>query len=584
MLGVIFALTNFVSAGERCEISIVSPTVGSYQNDDIYISWQTANCTSSSYDLYYREGSCDIQHPLNWTVIDYLINGGSYSWESGIDQGEFCIKVEESGSDGIGTMDGLFFIDNLNPEADAGGPYECDEGMNISLNASGSSDNYGISFYSWDLDGDEVYDDWYGPSAFFDCADGPSVNDVSVMVMDYAGNTDTDDAEVEVHNVAPICEGISGPTDILLGMEATFMGYGSDVPADVPLIFNWDFGDGEVADDENPVNHTYEEAGLFNVTLTVEDGDDGSDICLHEIGVVEPTVLDAQEVAAYYPLVSDFGGEPNQIPTGLDGFLDCEKIAGPANLMVFGVNDSCEVRWEDNYTGSANPINDERGTHNVIVRASLNGSFLGNPVYEYYTFDVTVWSWIIHLNEGWNLISIPLVPEFDNSIENVFLDQLYDSMPGGTTYTVVSYQRHNGVNDWYESRRSGYGALNEVMPGYGYGVLLNEPATLRGNGVKRILPNPNPNILVPRWDWSMIGKYGILGTVPGLHGSLPEDVALDNVDDSLNTLHTFELDGDEVNDLFNNEGYWLLVENDLPPANEESLYTPTHEDDPYNDN
>src|SRR5690606_30095908 len=53
-------------------------------------------------------------------------------------------------------------------------------------------------------------------------------------------------------------------------LEVNFRGELSDRGADDAPTYEWDFGDGESSTEANPT-HTYEEAGTYEVTLTVTD-------------------------------------------------------------------------------------------------------------------------------------------------------------------------------------------------------------------------------------------------------------------------------------------------------------------------
>lgn len=587
----------------ECIIEINNPESGNYYNDDIYISWTTENCLSSSYDLYYREGSCSLQAPLDWDSIIYELNDGEYFWTSGFDEGEFCIKVEESGSYGIGVMDDTFFIDNIDPTADAGcedeeydpcelcelemiyedhcedGVYVCYEGETILLDGSNSFDEgeyaSGIDTWEWYIDG-EYYDE--GEIVEYDCLDGDMTLEVALRVTDNAGNDDTDYSEIEVMNVDPICEGILAPSDVAVGQPVDFMGSAYDVEADIPLSFTWEFGDESSLEGES-VTHTYTTAGEYTVLLTVEDKDGGYDTCEHYLDVVEPTPLMNQEVAAYYPLDADFGEDAgsagNSFMTTLEDLEECMFVVSPDNMVTWDTNgDSCVVKWDMSET--ANPTNDERGEHTVIVRVENE-----EGDYEYYSFYVTVYSWMIDLYEGWNLISIPLVPEEDNSIENVIINPIYDSLPEGTEYVIFSYQPNccdecGDIGSWLKSRRTGYGDLDTVMPGYGYWVKVTEDTVLKGFGTQvgqtQMLPGMPPSVDVPANNWALIGRYGILGLPwnPGesednkVHGQLHKDKALMSVKKLDNDLHVYTVDDlghlGIVDYLYNNQGYWLWVE------------------------
>lgn len=588
-----------VEENNECVITIHNPESGEYYNDDIYVQWTTENCLSSAYDLYYKEGDCNLLPPLEWDPMTNMLHDDEYYWTSGFDEGEFCIKVEESGSYGIGVMEDTFYIDNIDPVSDGAcvdeqpdcpcevapadncddGVYMCNEGEWIVLDGANSYDPgefpSGIDTWEWYVGG-EFYAE--GETVDYYCADGDKTLDVELVVTDNAGNDDSSMTEVEIMNINPVCEGISAPGDVAVGQPVTFMGYADDVDADMPLMFSWDFGD-ESYTEGSEVTYTYTTAGEYTVLLTVEDKDGGYDTCEHYLDVVEPTPLVDQEVAAYYPLEADFGEDSgsadHSFMTGLSDLYSCDFVVAPDNMATWGVNeDSCVVRWDMGET--ANPTNDERGTHSVIIRVENE---LGD--YEYYSFYVTVYSWIIDLHEGWNLVSIPLVPEEDNSIESVILDQIYDQLPGGTEYSVFSYQPDccsdcGTQGAWLKSRRTGYGNLDTIIPGFGYWIKVTEDTSIKGFGTQigqtNMMPGLPPEVQIPTNSWALIGRYGILGEPwnPGesmddkIHGPLPMNTALKSVKKMDNSLHVYSVDDyghlDIVNELFNNAGYWLWIE------------------------
>ena len=93
---------------------------------------------------------------------------------------------------------------------------------------------------------------------------------------------------------------------------------------------------------------------------------------------------------------------------------------------------------------------------------------------------MTVHSWGIELKEGWNLISIPLVPT-SSDIDDVFAD-IIDSVAyeGANTDTILQY---NAVEEeWNKARpysdRDGFtGNLDSIVPGYGYWVKVINDTT-----------------------------------------------------------------------------------------------------------
>lgn len=95
------------------------------------------------------------------------------------------------------------FVSKSPPTADAGGPYTTNEGTDVTLDGTGSSDpDNDIVTYAWDFDGDGC-DDATGSKPSFTAVgqDGPTT--VKLCVTDAVGLTAEDTATVTVNNVAP---------------------------------------------------------------------------------------------------------------------------------------------------------------------------------------------------------------------------------------------------------------------------------------------------------------------------------------------------------------------------------------------
>ncbi len=94
------------------------------------------------------------------------------------------------------------------PTADADGPYTTDEGIDVTLDGSGSTGGTdasagAIASYAWDLDNDGQYDDATGVSPTFSDVGQDGSFTVGLEVTDEFGNTDEDTSTVTVDNVAP---------------------------------------------------------------------------------------------------------------------------------------------------------------------------------------------------------------------------------------------------------------------------------------------------------------------------------------------------------------------------------------------
>ena len=612
-----------------CVITIDNPLVGNYYADNISILWDLSqDCTSPTYNLHFLEGTCDPEKPTDWEEIVDSVNGVEYSWTSGFEEAEVCLRVSEDEGNDFG-ISGLFYIDNIDPTAEANGEtcycdgewwmpdcekskcngdcsepsctqgvYTCYEGDTITLDGRGSHDNgnfqSGIKTWEWSVNGLSVGE---GETLEYQCLDGNMTLNVELIVTDNVGNSDTDTSTIEVINVDPYCEGITISESIvpLVNGKATidFVALATDVSADIPLTYSWDFGDTNTLVDGSGVSHTYNTAGLYTIEVQVSDKDGGMTTCpLVEVDVRDPIQLADQEVAAFYPLEADFGlGEgDHRFHHDLSGASEnCERLIGPDNLEILdqGSDEYCTVRWERAHT--ANPTNAERGEHFVLVKIYNNTDTM------FYSFNVKVWSWMITLNEEWNLISIPLTAEsskatdvFDHNSVGEQIEQIwsyqYNSDTDESEWSCVKPTSSAG-----SQCGTGITKLATVEPGRSYWVKLKEgeeSAIVKGMGISPnevqggpMLP---PSIDVPTNAWSLIGRYGIVGKPyhysnpldQRVHGWLSENIALRSLTKFDNNLHVYSEDFTIVNKLFNNEGYWLWIEDNAMNNAEFESYAP----------
>jgi len=595
LLGVF--LVGMVAAGPPSfDPEFTSPNNGDFVRDAMSVTW-TNPLNSPALYIQYQEGDCSFMLAMTTGWTDVAVPSSQLTMDLDTTQfadGPLCLRLRSADPGFSGTLDyktvevdnedpvvvNLMEITPMNPGAN-----EFDEKVRVYFEYTDNNfvDSCEIAWgdgATWDCLGFSTKRHQYGDNGAYT---------VTITVEDAAGNTASDSIEVEVANVDPTVDrieaaGMSGTTPgntvFAVGEAIEFDAINPwDVAADLTagLVYTWNFdGTGILAGtDENPV-FTYDAAGIQTVTLYLTDKDGGvSDSVTLTLEIVEPTDLTPmQEVAAYYELDLDFNevgvsSNGRRFETSIDGISGCDKIIAPVGMQIDSAgSDKCRIIWT--------PTNDQRGEHLVIVKA-YNGTD-----YEYYTFDVTVYSWIIKLTEGWNLVSIPLVAE-DSSIADVFLDQLYDSLPTGTDYGIFSYQYDGTDSSWLKTRRTGYGDLDTVEPGYGYWIKTTEAATIKGFGSQLGQSGSNPGTIpeveIPTGQWSLIGRYGIVNQVsPKRAGAIDKMMALMSLDTWFmgmpSIVYSIDVDGNLVNEnsLANNEGYWMW--NNAIMNVESGIYTP----------
>jgi subtilisin family serine protease len=176
--------------------------------------------------------------------------------------------------------------ENVPPTADAGGPYNTNEGQSVVLDGTGSSDPEGAALtYEWDLDNNGSYETT-GATPTFPAKgqDGPYT--VVLRVTDSEGSQATDTAVVNVANVAPTVV-INAITGISEFGTTTVSGTITDPGWLDPITATIDFDDGAgpvalsgTLENDEPVatftfsvNKQYGDNGTFVVTVTGYDDD-----------------------------------------------------------------------------------------------------------------------------------------------------------------------------------------------------------------------------------------------------------------------------------------------------------------------
>ena len=220
---------------------------------------------------------------------------------------------------------------NTAPTANAGGPYQVNEGSIVQLDGSNSSDPHNaILTYSWSP-GTNL-DDPSSATPFFSGVDD-AVENVTLTVSDLGGDvtaatalTDDDTTTVTVVNVAPTVSA-TGDT-IFEGGTATVRATFTDPGTldDHTASIDWDDGSPvqalSVIDLENGITHVYGDNASYSVTVTVtdDDGGAGADSVTVLVGNLVPAVALDLSGAISFPggdyLVVQAGAE---LPSSADG-------------------------------------------------------------------------------------------------------------------------------------------------------------------------------------------------------------------------------------------------------------------------
>jgi len=358
-----------------------------------------------------------------------------------------------------------------------------------------------------------------------------------------------------IDNTNPTAEA-NGAYSQILYKDITFNATGSNDGNGTEIInYTWDFGDGVIETTTSLTKtHSYNTSGSYTATLTVIDyaGNSGTDTASVTISDFPTTSVDDQEVLAFDSMHYNFS-------SGLENLVNCDLITPTDKGIVNGtVNNNCSIDWT--------PTNDYRGEHNIIIKAVNTTSDE-----KYYSFKITVYSWMIELQVGWNLVSIPLVPE-DSDYQEV-LDGIRANLSKVWSY---EYDKGTGTSSWHgrKTTTSGWsttywGDLDDIVPGRSYWLEMDDLDVLKGFGGK-IYDNPTgesspagiPEITLPTNSWSLIGRYGLYNK------TINNSTALQSLTGSMTLINSTT---DIITDLTSGEGYWMWIKNyDI----DEETYTP----------
>jgi PGF-CTERM protein len=162
-------------------------------------------------------------------------------------------------------------------------------GFPVSFDASGSADNRGIAEYRWDFDGDGEADRATNDPTVAHQYAAPGTYNATVTVVDEGGNADRTRFPVSVDPDDPPNASLESGDSPTQGFPVTFDARNSTDDVGISE-YRWDLdGDREVerTTDSPTITRTYEEAGDYDVALTVVDGGGQNDTATRRVSVGE---------------------------------------------------------------------------------------------------------------------------------------------------------------------------------------------------------------------------------------------------------------------------------------------------------
>ena len=248
---------------------------------------------------------------------------------------------------------------NQSPTAVAGGSYTINEGDDLALDASGSSDPDGtIVEYKWDLNNDLTFGDVTTVSATptIDWATiaGWGLNDgdvggkdytIGLQVVDDLGATHETTTLVSIHNVAPTLS-VTGAGVVDAGVPYTLNLSANDPGNDTITSWTINWGDGAIEiipGNPSSATHIYSNAGFtYNILVSATDEDNTANYIHNDLFAGHYS-----DDAGVYRIQGDWGAPPSEFAT--EGTLDktIQPIIGPdGNLYVSGESSKNVLRYD----------------------------------------------------------------------------------------------------------------------------------------------------------------------------------------------------------------------------------------------
>jgi outer membrane protein assembly factor BamB/chitodextrinase len=165
-------------------------------------------------------------------------------------------------------------------------PSNPEVGEEITLDASGSSDDNGIATFAWDINDNGTFD-FTGQTTTVSF-DSTGENTITLRVKDKQGKSDTTSQTISVNNTnsAPTASFDLSPTEPEVGEDVNFDASSSSDDNSI-ATYEWDLNDDGSYDvaGQSPTN-TFGSAGDYTVTLRVTDNQGKSDSVSKTISVI----------------------------------------------------------------------------------------------------------------------------------------------------------------------------------------------------------------------------------------------------------------------------------------------------------
>ncbi len=210
----------------------------------------------------------------SWTFGDGNTGSGVNVSHTYVNEGTYVVTVTvDDGDGGTDTNSVTVTISNVAPVlGQTTVPNSANEGQLISPTTSATDVGVADTLtFVWDMGDGNILN---GANISYTYPDD-GVFTVTVTVSDDSGATDSFSSVINVINVDPTIDSLTGDTTGFEGQLLSWSVTASDVGIADTLTYAWDFGDGGTATGTQ-ADHAYADEGQYVVEITVTDDDGGS--------------------------------------------------------------------------------------------------------------------------------------------------------------------------------------------------------------------------------------------------------------------------------------------------------------------
>jgi hypothetical protein len=215
------------------------------------------------------------------------------------DNGSFTVTLTvDDGTNDPSVDSASITVSNIAPTATYANDGPIDEGSSFTLSLTNpfdpSSNDTAAGFeYAFDCGDGNGYGTFSGTSSAVCPTDDNAIRSVGGKIRDKDGGETEYTDSVTVNNVPPTIENVTAPTDpVNINEQPVSVGVAFSDPgtADTHDV-TWDWGDSTSDTQQGATspalqNHSYAEAGVYTVTVTVTDDDGGSNSAVYEYIVI----------------------------------------------------------------------------------------------------------------------------------------------------------------------------------------------------------------------------------------------------------------------------------------------------------